>query len=198
MPQQQRSEETRSRILRAALDCFSRAGYDASGVAEICTQAGVSKGAFYHHFQSKQAVFLELLDSWLAALDQRFEDVRAASTPVPQLLEAMAQAAGQSFSEASGQLPLFLEFYRQALRDPLLRERTLAPFQRYQQVFAGIVQAGIDEGSLHPVDPDSAARTLLALAVGLLVQAALLPGDNPQDESAAIQHLLRGLARPSP
>ena len=64
MPQQQRSEETRARILHAALECFSRTGYDASGVAEICAAAGVSKGAFYHHFPTKQAVFIELLNFW--------------------------------------------------------------------------------------------------------------------------------------
>ncbi len=42
MAHQQRSEDTRARILRAALECFSRAGYDATGVAEICAAAGVS------------------------------------------------------------------------------------------------------------------------------------------------------------
>ena len=61
MPQQ-RSEETRARILAAALDRFARYGYDATGVAEICRAAGVSKGAFYHHFPSKQAAFLESVE----------------------------------------------------------------------------------------------------------------------------------------
>jgi AcrR family transcriptional regulator len=53
MRTQQRGEETHARILEAAAACFGQHGYDAVGVAEICRQANVTKGAFYHHFPSK-------------------------------------------------------------------------------------------------------------------------------------------------
>ncbi len=62
---QQRGEATRARILEAALDQFAAHGYEAASVDEICARAGVSKGAFYHHFESKQALFLALLNDWL-------------------------------------------------------------------------------------------------------------------------------------
>ena len=54
---QNRSQQTRLRILNAALVIFARDGYDASSVNEICVEAGVSKGAFFHHFPSKEAIF---------------------------------------------------------------------------------------------------------------------------------------------
>jgi AcrR family transcriptional regulator len=66
---QHRSAETRSHILEAAQRLFSLNGYDATGLAEICQAAGASKVAFYHHFPTKQAVFLELLENWLKVLD---------------------------------------------------------------------------------------------------------------------------------
>ena len=66
---EQRSEETRSRILKAAEGCFALSGYDGTTVSQICEAAGVSKGALYHHFDSKQAIFLELLSRWLKAMD---------------------------------------------------------------------------------------------------------------------------------
>jgi TetR/AcrR family transcriptional repressor of nem operon len=47
MPQQ-RSEETRASILDAAVRCFALSGYDAASVDDICEEAGVSKGAFWH------------------------------------------------------------------------------------------------------------------------------------------------------
>ncbi len=170
MPHQQRSEETRARILRSALDCFAHSGYDATGVAEICAAAAVSKGAFYHHFPTKQAVFIELLNAWLDALDRRFATVRADAPTVPDALRAMARAARQVFIDARGQLPMYLEFWLQASRDPNLWERTVEPYRRYETYFAELVRAGIREGSLRPVDPQAAARTLIAMAIGLLLQ----------------------------
>jgi len=206
MPQQQRSEETRARLLQAALACFSQAGYDATGVAEICAHAGASKGAFYHHFPSKQAVFIELLNAWLDALDAQFNAVRAQAAPVPEMLRQMARAARGVFADASrpgftgqaGQLPLFLEFWTQATRDPLIWEKTVAPYQRYEAYFAGLVRAGIAEGSLRAVDPAAAARMIIAVAVGLLLQGLANPSNGDWGEPAekGIEMLLHGLEKP--
>ncbi len=195
MPHQQRSEETRARILASALACFSRAGYDASGVAEICAAAGVSKGAFYHHFASKQALFIELLNAWLDALDERFAAARIQAPNVPAALRAMTASFRQVFTNARGQLPMFLEFWLQASRDPQLWALTIEPYRRYQDYFASLVQAGIAEGSLRPVDPQAAARTITALAVGLLLQGLSGPDsvDWPATAEQGIEMLLEGM-----
>ncbi len=107
---QKRSVETRARILEVASDLFARNGYDATGVAEICQAAGVSKGAFYHHFATKQKVFVALLEEWLAGLDTRMQSLMAQAGDVPQGLVAMTSITREVFERASGQLPMFLEF----------------------------------------------------------------------------------------
>jgi AcrR family transcriptional regulator len=195
MPHQQRSEETRTHILQAALECFSHAGYDASGVAEICAAAGVSKGAFYHHFPSKQAVFIELLERWLAGLDTSFSEIRALSGTIPEALRAMASSMRQVYQDARGQLPMFLEFWTQAARDPAVWQITVEPYERYQAYFAGLICDGIAEGSLRPVDPQAAARALIALAIGLLVQGMADAGSSswPETTIRSIEYLLKGI-----
>ena len=167
--------ETRDRILAAAEECFAARGFDATGVAEICERAGVTKGAFYYHFASKQALFLELLKRWLAVLDAQLEVIGSGAQTVPQALQEMTCVVGLVFRQADGKLPLFLEFWSQASRDPAVWQATIAPYRRYRDRFARMIEAGIAEGTLRPVDADVAASTLVSLAVGLIMQGMMDP-----------------------
>lgn len=175
MTQQERSQRTRTQLLESARICFSRDGYASASIARICEHAGVSKGAFYHHFPSKQALFLELLQVWLEALDASYIVGEAPFQSSSESFKTMARHAGTLFPQASGQIPLYLEFMQRAVHDPVVWERTLEPFQRYQAQFAGLVRTGIAQGDLKATSPDTAARAIVALAVGLLLQAALEP-----------------------
>jgi AcrR family transcriptional regulator len=172
---QVRSEETRTRILQSALKLFSETGYDATGVAGICSSAGVSKGAFYHHFETKQSVFLQLLEEWLLQLDR---DLQAALGEAPSVVDGLLGMAARTrgvFSAADGRLSILLEFWTQARKEPVVWDRAIAPFRRYREVFASIVRKGIEEGSLAPVDADKAAQALMSLAVGIILQGVLDP-----------------------
>lgn len=194
---QPRSEETRERLMQAALASFAERGYDATGVAEICQRAGVSKGAFYYHFASKQALFLALLDQWLAALEREMTRLAAPSAPAAQSLQAMVGLLQQVFRDASGRLLMYLEFWRQAARDETIWQATVAPFQRYHALLAGMIEQGIAEGSLRPCDPQEAARALVSMAVGMVLQSALDPTGNDWERSAqlGIDLFLTGLLR---
>src|SRR2546425_6372248 len=59
---------TRERILDAALEVFARKGYHRAIVDDIVRTSGTSKGAVYHHFPNKEAVFLALVDDFAARL----------------------------------------------------------------------------------------------------------------------------------
>ena len=63
MSPQARSVETRSVIIRAAADVFAAYGYGGTSMADICQAAGMTKGALYFHFASKEALALAIIDS---------------------------------------------------------------------------------------------------------------------------------------
>lgn len=173
MTVQQRGEETRERILQAAMASFAERGFDATPVNAICREAGVSKGAFYHHFSSKQDVFLKLLHGWLSGMDERLADLQVDRLEIPEQLMAMTDMICDVFDAAGDQLPMFLEFWSQAAHDPEVWEATRAPYRRYRTFFAAMIEAGIAEGSIRPVDPDTTARVIVSLAVGLVLQGLL-------------------------
>jgi AcrR family transcriptional regulator len=173
MTTQRRGEVTHTRILEAAVAGFADQGYDGTSVAEICRRADVSKGAFYHHFASKQDLFLELLHRWLAELDTELKEFHAGHKPVPEELLDMTEMIRQVFHVAGDQLPIFLDFWAQAAHDPAMWEETITPYRNYRAFFAQMVESGITESTLRPVDPDTAARVIVSLAIGLVLQGLL-------------------------
>jgi len=190
---QQRSEETRTHILEASLKRFANHGYNAASIDQICADAGVSKGAFYHHFPSKQAIFLELLKGWLETIDAGFEAVHQPT--VPETLMQMTGTLPAIFASADDRLPMFLEFWLQASRDEKIWEATIAPYHHYQEYFANLIQQGIYEGSFAPVDLQSAAQMLVSMAVGLLLQGLLDPNGAEWEKVGkdSMQVILKGL-----
>lgn len=194
--QRQRSEETRARLLEAAERSFAQKGFDATGVATICQVAGVTKGAFYHHFSSKQDVFMELLRRWLDRLDIQMAKLREDTASVPEELFSMTSLIQEILQATEDQFPIYLEFWTRALRDPTIRQELINPFYRYKDLFSKMVSNGITEGTLKDVSPETAARLILALALGLLIQALI---DQHGDDwgrvtQECLQILLMGIA----
>ena len=194
---QQRAEETRSHILDAAGELFAEYGYDATSVADICAQAGVTKGAFYHHFASKQAVFLELRDRWLAPLEAQLTLARDPGETLPQLLQQVADLARAMFAEAGEdqRQQVFLELLSAARQDPTILSSMLAPMHRYREWFAQVISAGVKEGTLRKVDRKLAAQVLVSLGFGLIMLSLLDPhGEDWGDiASRAMPLLMQGL-----
>jgi AcrR family transcriptional regulator len=172
---QQRGQETRERLVESARTIFARQGYDATSVAELCERAEVSKGAFYHHFPSKQALFMDLLDQWMGELEERLETIEVETPTVSHGFQRMVGELEGVLGQARGQFPLFLEFLDQARRDPAVWEATIAPYRHYRTFFARLIARGVREGSLRALDPDLASAVLVSLAVGVLLQSSLDP-----------------------
>jgi AcrR family transcriptional regulator len=170
---QQRSEETRSRILESSVKLFSERGFNAASVDDICTQAEISKGAFYHHFESKQALFLALLDGWLKIVDTAIEASK--DKTAPETFMQMADAFPYIFETAGDHLPMFMEFWLQASRDEKIWQASIAPYRRYHKYFTSLIKKGVEEGSFVNVDPQIASRLIVSAAMGLLLQSLLDP-----------------------
>jgi len=178
--QQQRTEETRSRLLEAAEKIFFRDGFEAAKLEEIASRAGYTRGAFYANFESKEDLFIAMLEK--EAL-HRLTDVRAAigklQAPAAKLA-ALRKYMLESLQDRVWAV-LFTEFRLFALRRPELKTK-LANMHR--RVFAAATATMAEVF-------DSAGKRLpmsaLALAVSLGGLANILELDrlvsNAVDES---------------
>jgi len=195
MRQQARSEETRTRIFNAARTCFSRTGYEATSVDDICKEAGATKGAFYYHFESKHALFLELLNKWLAQFDQHFFETRDETQNVADGLIEMAGSTRIIFTDSSNYLPMFLEFWLHSIRDPIIWNKVIEPYRRYMELFTRLFDSGNTDGSFQAADPRLASRTLIAIAIGMILQGLMDPhgADWGGQTQESVRLLLKGL-----
>jgi AcrR family transcriptional regulator len=96
--QAERSAEATEKLLAAASACLTRYGYAATSITEIAEQAGMSRGALQHHFETKAdllfAVFARFSASLVAALEMVDERL-----PVPARAEAMVRALWARFAD---------------------------------------------------------------------------------------------------
>jgi len=149
LPQRQRHEEGRARLLEAALGVLSRKGFEGASVEDICRAAGYSKGGFYFYFRGKEDILLHLVEG----LIDRSED---------------AVPLGEGWSRG-----LLTELWGHACRRPHIRER-LAEY--YATRRAELREAAAKIGGLAAA-PDVTADLIMALETGLQIQSQLLADD---------------------
>jgi TetR/AcrR family transcriptional repressor of nem operon len=79
---------SKTRLLNAALHCIRQKGYAATTVDDICREAGVTKGSFYHHFKSKDELALAAIEYWEQMTGGLFAaaEYHQAADPVDRLL----------------------------------------------------------------------------------------------------------------
>ena len=109
----EQAQKTETAILNAALELMRNDGFEAVTVRDICTRAGITTGAFYHHFKSKE----ELFDKGFAPMDQFMRnalEVCADEGPVVRLRTILDHYA--LFMESCG--PLAAQYYQRRLSDP--------------------------------------------------------------------------------
>ncbi len=190
-------EDRRASLLAAAREVFSAKGYHAANVSDIIEVAGVARGTFYNHFESKREVFAAVLAALMAEIGgvvrpidtgrdiaaqvhdnlHRITGAMAAQGPAVRILFTEAQGI-----DADGEAALSA-FYAHAL---LRVERALLDGQRL-----GVVRAG---------EVRQAARCLLGMLKEPVMLARLLgePLDAPAVADAIFGLLRSGVLTPVP
>jgi len=169
-------EQTRQRLLDAALQIFARNGFERATVDEIVGKAGFSKGAFYVHFESKEDLFWEIFRQRIEA---RKETLRHAIEPSIGIAENQRRLL-EAFFDASGSEPLgaavYYEFLAHAMRNEMVRERLAEFYAGWHAFVVEALELGREwEIVRDDVDISLQASALMATYEGALIQSELGP-----------------------
>lgn len=194
--------DTRERILAAAGRVFARKGFRAASLDQVARDAGLTKGAIYWHFTSKDELFFALLDhKFVQNTAPVPAELRlAAATADPRLaLTMLLKANFARLLDDPDWARLYLEFIAQA-RDDTLRAR-LAQFHAASLALVAGYMATMQDAGLAPrgQDPRMLAMFWMALFDGLLLAWIINPHTDLDAQVERLVDLLsQGMVPPAP
>jgi AcrR family transcriptional regulator len=185
MARQSRKEKqahTRRCLMRSASKLFAERGLQNASIDDVAEDAGFTKGAFYANFDSKEALFLEMLDQRFA---ERTEEIRrllaADATDEEKAIRAGDDFARMLRSDPEWQRLLF-EFTAYAVRNEEFRRELVARRRILRDTVAATLRERAAELGIDPTVPiEQVAQMTGAMAAGFAVER-LLEGDDIPDE----------------
>ena len=148
-------QETRERILEAAVTVFASKGYHDTKVDDIVSESNTSKGSFYFHFPSKQDIFLALVDTFAEMLEARLKDRLSSSTSGLERVELALRVCLETFGQYRGLAKIALV---QATGLGLaFEEKRRAVNDRFIEIIKINLDEAIQDGSIPPLDTEVVA-----------------------------------------
>jgi AcrR family transcriptional regulator len=143
------------RLVQAAVRLFAERGYDATTVQDVVDAAGVTKGAMYHYFDSKDALLYEIYHRLLAMQAQRLEAIVAGPGSAGQRLR---RAAVDVVETSVGRLDEAIVFFRSQHLLPADKQKLVrAERRRYHERFSELVAQGQRDGAFRTdIEPELA------------------------------------------
>jgi AcrR family transcriptional regulator len=170
----------REEILEAAKACFAREGFHATSMRDIYRESGLSPGAVYNHFASKDEIVRSLGEQRLRETQAQRDALELIEDPVEALRLLAAGTREQLIREED--LLLDLQLAGEALRNESIAEVSRQTFDATLETVVGLIGRAQRTGHLDPdLDADALARVLIAVFQGFAVQLAI--GAPPERES---------------
>ena len=187
-----RSASMKARLIEAARHSLLQQGYARTTAVEVCARAGVTRGAFFHHFSGLSALFAATLDGLCTAM---IEEARAAAEDdrPENVLPAFVDRAWLTFGRPD--FKIVIEIWLAARNDPALRTELAPVIEKFRELAS-------------PADNPELARTLgdnpaahafyrlvMETMIGMALGRALSPSGKPMGHEDGVLALLRNIAR---
>lgn len=191
-------EARRQQILDAAQLCFSREGFHQTSMADIVRQSGLSHGAIYLYFQTKDDLIEALADDRHRYERMLLATAEAASDPLAGL-NAIVQAFAAELAVGTHEEArrVAVQSWAEALRNPRVHATAVEGVEIAIAAIVRVLREGQAQGRFdEAIDPAAFARVLIALYQGLILQSAWQEPLEREGCTEVIARILGTLLRP--
>lgn len=155
------TRSVRERILSAAVQLFAQYGYHAATMRDIARISGIQAASIYYHYPSKQALLVEIMDTYMHNLNANLQRIMQEPLPVEQRLhEAIANHIRLHTTYKAEFFIIDTEI--RALEEGQ-RGTIMALRDQYEMLLQGLLGEGIEQGMFRRVDIKVASYALIAM-----------------------------------
>lgn len=191
----------RQQILEASWRCFAREGFHATSMHDVIAEAGLSAGAVYRYFRSKEELISAAAETALGHAVAQVEPLLASGhVPSPDeavlaLVEGVEQLAATEGADLSR---VGLQTWAEALRNPALATIADRVYRGLRGLFVELAGRWRDAGHLAPdADPEAVGQVLFSLVPGYILQRLLLGDVDPTTYAGGLRAVLRWQETPA-
>ena len=160
-------EERQSQIMEAAMKVITRKGFSNARIDDIVNEAGLSKGAIYHHYEGKKDLFLALIDHWETQTFPDFYSRNGKERSASDTLIDFSEEIIKVFKTRSYVFQVEVEFWSLANQDDEIRIRSQELYEKIINLFELVIIKGIREKEFIKVDTRITAIYILSVFQGI-------------------------------
>lgn len=191
----------RRQIVGAARRCVIAQGFHKTTMADVIRESGLSAGAVYSYFKSKDELVAAIADQALGTVDVVFKQILAGPEPLTaasalhRALEYVVEAAGDPEGDVTR---VGVQAWAEALHNDAVMATAKEKYALLRNHFVDVARRGQADGTIDPsADPEQVAQALFGLVPGFILQRLILGDVTPASYSAGLAALLAGPTRPA-
>lgn len=186
--------QRRRQILVAARGCVIEQGFHKMTMADVIRESGLSAGAVYGYFKSKDEIVSAIADDALSTIDEFFEGILASEAPLTPAaaLQAALEHVIQIAERPGGDVTrVALQAWAEALHNERIMATASSKYRMLRVHFAAVARRAQRDGTVDPTaDPELIAQVLFGMIPGFLLQRLILGDVTPEGYAAGLAALL--------
>ena len=162
-----KNKTTKNKILDAAFNVFVKNGFNDTTMSHIVRESGLSKGAIYHHYNSKKDLFISLIDHWEVYSFPDFYSGDNTGETAAKTLQRFADVVFKTFNEKPHIFLAEIEFWALANKDEEINARSKVLYDKILKLFELVLQKGVRNKEFKEIDTRIIAIELLSIFQGI-------------------------------
>jgi AcrR family transcriptional regulator len=191
------SEERKTQILQAATKVFTNHGFANARMDDIVAESGLSKGALYWYFDSKDAIIISILDQIFDYETTHIREILEREDSAKAKLEVFVDTTIKDLEKMKPLMPIFIDFWSLSVRKKSINQAIKRYYQNFFDLIEPIIKLGIKQGEFRPANIGETALALGAIFEGTILFYIYFPDsvDFEKQFRSNLDLILEGLIR---